>query len=327
MTGSNRDDPPSNSQAPDAEAPSPAPTAPPVRVPSQGGSQHYAVQFVPLGGRVSEAKRAEATTMLERHFGDFERFRRSLPKEQPTKIRKTIPVWFAGEAKPVDFVALLNKTLRRVGYAPVGRQAIENLNVYGFRADWSSPEVEHFLAFRSNGRPNQFIDADVSLRHPPAEAFAHEMMLRYLPPGYRQIYAGKAAWECELHFDLGAAAGWPRSRLDSSTIALADFPPAVDVAVRKCVVAQLQDVCDCMALFELAIADKAPFPWFPWGDSGRVAMSIYLGRKLGRDPGSLKSALVSRVGKFKSPPCASTPSAEEFIDRALAEADAALARL
>jgi hypothetical protein len=327
MTGSIPDDPPSDSPAPNSNASSPAPAAPSVEATAKGGAQHYAVQFVPLGGRASDAQRGEATAALEREFGDFERFRQSLPKEPPPKIRKTVPMWFAGETKPVDFVALMNETLQRVGYAPIGRQAVEDMNVYGYRAAWSSSEVEHFLAFRSRGRPNQFIDADVSLRHPPAEAFAHETMLRYLPAGYRQIYVSEPAWECELHFDLGAAAGWPRSRLDSSAIALSDFPPAVDAAVRKCVIAQFQDVCDCSALFALAIGDKAPFPWFPWGDSGRVAMTIYLGRKLGRDPASLKSALVSRVGKFKSPPCASEPSAEEFVDCALAEADAALAQI
>ena len=101
-------------------------------------------QFIAREGRVSEAERAEAKAMLERHFGDFERFRRSLPKEQPAKIRKTIPMWFADKSKPVDFVALLNETLKRFGYAPAGRQAVEDLNVYGFRADWSSSEVSHF---------------------------------------------------------------------------------------------------------------------------------------------------------------------------------------
>jgi hypothetical protein len=55
-------------------------------------------------------------------------------------------------------------------------------------------------------------------------------------------------------------------------------------------------------------------------------MIAYLGRKLGRDSASLKSALVRHVGKFKSPPNTSAPSAEEFVDRTLAEADAALAR-
>jgi hypothetical protein len=55
-------------------------------------------------------------------------------------------------------------------------------------------------------------------------------------------------------------------------------------------------------------------------------MTIYLGRKLGRDPASLKSALLSRVGKFKSPPNTSAPSAEEFVDRTLSEADPALAQ-
>ena len=324
MTGSTPDDPPSNSQARETKLSSAAPSAPPIAAPRKGPWRHYAVQFIPFGGRVSEAQRAEAKAILEREFGDFERFRQSLPKEQPPKIRKSIPMWFAGDAKPVDFVALLNETLQRAGYAPAGREAVEDLNVYGFRADWSSSEVEHFLAFRSQGRPAQFIDAAVSLRHPPAEAFANQTMLRYLPDGYREIYARQPVWECALHFRLGDPAGWPRSRLDSATITPSDFTQTVDAAVRNGVVAQLQSVRDCAALFELAIADKAPFPWFSWGHSSCVAMAVYLGRKLGQDPASLKSALVSHVGKFKSPPNTSAPSAEEFVDRTLAEADAAL---
>jgi hypothetical protein len=56
-------------------------------------------------------------------------------------------------------------------------------------------------------------------------------------------------------------------------------------------------------------------------------MTAYLGRKLGRDAGTLKSALTPHVGRFKSPPCASAPSAEEFVDRTLTEADAALEHL
>jgi hypothetical protein len=326
MTNSTPDDEPSNSQPPNSEKPSAAPAASQDRTPTKGALRHFVTHIIAREGRVSEAERAEAKAMLERYFGDFERFRRSLPKEQPAKIRQTIPMWFADETKPVDFVATLNERLKRFGYAPAGRQAVEDLNVYGFRADWSSSEVSHFLAFRSHGRPNQFVDAQASLGHPPAEAFARETMLRYLPESYREIYARKPAWECTLSFGLGAAAGWPRSTLDSAAMTLSDFSRAVDAAVGECVIAKLHSLLDCATLFESTIGDRAPFPWFPGGNRGRVAASIYLGRKLGRDHASLKSALVSRVGKFTLPPNTSTPSAEEFVDRTLAQADAALAR-
>jgi hypothetical protein len=327
LVGSAASDPPHNAPAVETKSPSTAPDVPSPTAPGKSAWRHHAVHFIARGGRVSEAERAEAKAILEREFGDFERFRQSLPKEQPPKICKTIPMWFAGEAKPVDFVALLNETLERVGYAPAGRRAVEDLNVYGFRADWSSSEVEYFLAFRSRGRPNQFIDADVSLRHPPAEAFANEKILRYLPDGYRDIYARQPAWECALHFDLGAPAIWPRSRLDSAAITPSDFTQTIDAVVRQIVLDKFQSVHDCAALFELAIGEKAPFPWSAWGDSRRVAMAAYLGRKLGRDPASLKSALVPHVGSFKSPPNTSAPSAEEFVDRTLKEADAALAKV
>jgi hypothetical protein len=164
------------------------------------------------------------------------------------------------------------------------------------------------------------------LRHPPAEAFANETMLRYLPDAFRTIYAHMFPWECGLRFDLGKSAGWPEGRLDAPKQTPQELGRTIDAAVRKFAVAKYQSVRDCAALFELAIADETPFRWQSWGDSRRVAMTIYLGRKLGHPSASLKSALASHVGTFKSPPDKSAPSAAEFVDRALTEADAALTR-
>jgi hypothetical protein len=76
LAGASRLDEP---QAPDTKLPSAAPTA----LPGKGGWRHYTVEFIACGGRVSEADRAEAKAKLEREFGDFERFRQSLPKEPP----------------------------------------------------------------------------------------------------------------------------------------------------------------------------------------------------------------------------------------------------
>jgi hypothetical protein len=294
---------------------------PPTKTP------HYTDHIVARPERAPEAKRSAAEAALEALFGGLERFRASLRRmERPIRFAKTIPMPFAGENKPVDFVALLNDALQRADYAPAGRQAAEDMNILGYRAKWSSPDVEHFLAFSSWGRPNQFIAADVSLRHPPADAFANETMLRYLPDAYRDIYARLADWECALHFDLGGAAGWPSARLDSAKAAPAEFAKTIEATIQQVVFAKFEDVRDCAAVFELGAADEAPLRWWSWGDTRRVAMIAYLGRKLGRDSASLKSALVRHVGKFKSPPNTSAPSAEEFVDRTLAEADAALAR-
>jgi hypothetical protein len=71
--------------------------------------------------------------------------------------------------------------------------------------------------------------------------------------------------------------------------------------------------------------EEEPFRWPKWGDSPRVAMVVYLGRKLGRDASELRSILIPHVAKFKSPPNTSEPSAEEFVDRMLKDADVALA--
>jgi hypothetical protein len=233
--------------------------------------------------------------------------------------------WFAGETKPVDAAPVLDGALERVGYAPSGRMTDKKLSLLGCRANWSSSEIEHFLTLSVWGQPNQFVSAECSLRHPPAEAFANETMLRRLPNAFRTIYARMFPWECGLRFDLGKSAGWPEGRVDSPKQTPQELGQTLDAAVRQFALAKYQSVRDCAALFELAIGDEAPFRWQSWGDSRRVAMTIYLGRKLGRPPALLKSVLVPHVGTFKSPPDKSAPSAEEFVDCALAEADAALA--
>jgi hypothetical protein len=237
-----------------------------------------------------------------------------------------VPTWFAGETKPVDAAPVLDGALERVGYAPAGRMTDKKLSLLGYRANWSSSEIEHFLTFSIWGQPNQFVSAQCSLRHPPAEAFANETMLRYLPNAFRASFARMFPWECGLRFDLGKSAGWPEGRIDCPKQTPQELDQTLDAAVRQFALAKYQSVRDCAALFDLTFGDETPFRWWQWGDSRRVATTIYLGRKLGHPAVSLKSALVSHVGTFKSPPDTSAPSAEEFVDRTLAEADMALAR-
>lgn len=237
-----------------------------------------------------------------------------------------VPTWFVGERKPIDAAPVLDDALERVGYAPCGRMTDPKLSILGYRANGSSADVEQFLVLSVWGQPNHLVSAEGTLRHPPAEAFASEAVLRYLPSAFRELYARMSPWDCGLRFDVGGVARWPDGRIDALEQTPQELGQTLDAAVRQFALAKYQGVYDCASLFDLAFGDEAPFRWRPWGDSRRVAMTIYLGRKLGRDSASLKSTLVSRVEAFNSAPNASAPSAEEFVDRTLTEADAALAQ-
>ena len=155
---------------------------------------------------------------------------------------------------------------------------------------------------------------------------AKEERLAFLPAAYREIYGRLPPWFCYMDLDLGRASGWgERWRLDMTEFSLLDLAQRIASAVRAQPVADITKVRDIEALFELGVQDKEPFRWLKGGDTARVAMVAYLGRKLGRDADELRSTLIPHVAKFKSPPDTSEPSAEAFVDRVLADADAALA--
>ena len=246
--------------------------------------------------------------------------------KSPPDSAGAVPIWFVGQTKPIDAAPVLDDALKRVGYAACGRRTDPKLSVLGYRANGGSPEVEQFLALSIWGQPNQLVGVDCSLRHPPAEAFADETMLRYLPENFREVYARSSLWDRGLRFSLGKLAGWPDGRIETQKRTPQEVDQILEAAIRQFVLAKYEHVRDCASLFDLAFGNEVPFCWRQWGDTRRVAITIYLGRKLDRDPASLKSVLLSHVGKFKSPPNTSAPSAEEFVDRTLSEADAALAR-
>jgi hypothetical protein len=327
MTEPKAGDPPNAAPLPDGSVKAGASGDHGPNAPGQSARRHHIVHIVARPGRLPEAERAQGAATLEREFGDYEQFRRSLPKEErPTGLTKTIPVWVAGTKKPIDLLEFLNQTLARVGYTPIGRLAYDSMNVLGFRALWSSPTVEHFIEVGATGRPNEYLQASVSLRHPPADAFANEAQLRLLPAAYREVYAQQPLWQCKMHFDLGQQAAWEsRSRLDSVEYSATALAQRIEETIRTFVIAKLEAIKDLESLFEICVRDEEPFRWFAWGDSGRVAVAAYLGRKLGRDPAWLKSTLAPRTGRFKSPPNTSAPTVEEFVDRVIHDADAALA--
>ena len=69
--------PPAATEASDgARSSAPSSPAPIVR-------RYVMVHMVRAPGAVSEAERAQAKATLEREFGDYERFRKSLPKDPP----------------------------------------------------------------------------------------------------------------------------------------------------------------------------------------------------------------------------------------------------
>ena len=191
----------------------------------------------------------------------------------------------------------------------------------------SSPAgLEYFLCFATLGRPTYNMSIEAGLQHPPADAFAGEQELKYLPDAYREIFARLPPWYCQLRLgvplDRTSAHGYS---IDMTSITDAGLARRIEDELRATAFAAFAATFDIPTLFEASLRGEAPFPWNRGGDNGRIAVAAYLGRKLGRDAASLKSALVGHVNRFKAPPNTSAPSASEYLDQVLADADVALA--
>jgi hypothetical protein len=281
-----------------------------------------------MPGAVTAAELDAALEKFRPQFEAYEAFRKSLPPEPPP-TDTAIPIWVRpkGAKKSIELVAFLNRTLDELGYEQVGRQNVDTFTEIGFRDRRSNSFVERFVRFTSFGGPTEYISARFGLRHTPADLFANEEDMRFLPSSHRSIFDNQPSWRCRMNFPLGDSADWgPRDALFIPDCEESVLAQRIEGAFADLIADRLAAISDIQGLFDLTTSGAGPFPWSQFGNNGRVSIVGYLGLKLGRAPAELRSMLVPHVSKFKRPPNTSEPTAEEFVDMVLKDADAALGR-
>ena len=240
----------------------------------------------PIGrgsGPVSDVIRQGAKAMLNLLSRADAIPRHNGPEDTPPTEESSNILIGVGSEKPVKLDNLLTAALGKVGYKRIGELI--------YRADWSTPDVEHILSFETYGTPKEFLIGDLGFRNNEAEAFAEECQRRYSDPIIRNSDLTLPPWWCPMHCSLGMLAGWKSSNLYIPRYSQAELGSQVVEAVRDFVRPYVGGVTTIDSLFEFLAQDTEPMRWFRVGGYFRAAEVAFLGCKLGVAPDQVEAIL------------------------------------
>lgn len=208
--------------------------------------------------------------------------------------------------------ALVSRTLADLGYERVKR--------FGYRASWSTEEVEHFLYFDLWGTPRNFLTAYFGLRNPRAEAFGDRSILAL--GGYLyHLRQYDARTHCWMKFSLGMLAGWqPRSSIYLPDVTGPEIAETITASVRGGLFPLVANVTTADRLLTLLLTDGEPFLWARTNGSVRAALIVDLARQLGMPSEKIRAVLKpyrDEIGVNLSR--APDPNPDSYIEKILAD--------
>jgi hypothetical protein len=264
---------------------------------------------------MSDEARAQTLALISSVLGNPESWPRAAEDEPAPREDSNITIGARGKTRP-KLDDLLAQALRQAGYKRVAKLT--------YRADWSTPEVEHILTFDTYGRPKQFLIGDIGLRNRAADAFAEECQRRYADPVIRRSDFVPPPWWCWMHGSLGMLANWKGSNLNTPDYTQDELLETVAAAVRDYLTPYVGGVTTIERLYHFLAQDTEPIRWFRTGPHFRAAEVAFLGRKVGVAPGKLEELLSPHQRAMKNNIDATMFTPEEYIARIIQDAGAAV---
>src|SRR5712664_314791 len=183
---------------------------------------------------------------------------------------------------------VLEKPSLTAAMADVG---YEYLKRHVYRAEWSTPEVEHFVYFQLYGTPKEYLAADFGIRNKEAESFAIRSIKAYGGDIYRLLRHDDRR-DCSMRFSLGQLATWGiRSSLKISAVSGEALAEKIKHDIKQQLFPFIRDVTDLDRLLSLLLADEEPYPWIRCNGAMRAAMIAHLARRLGMQPAEIRDLL------------------------------------
>jgi hypothetical protein len=179
----------------------------------------------------------------------------------------------------------LDQSLAPLGYSRIETNLIEWGDIHRpsvFKAEWGSPDVEHFLYLGTDIKRHKYLAGKFGLRSPTAEAYSIAGLLKYGHPNFKR-------WASQLDREIGCAISFGLDRFDLASrqyarIAVAvgkdELAQHITALVRDRLRPVIQDVADPAGHLQLLASDIEPYVWIATNPIIRAAQIVAIGCQL-----------------------------------------------
>jgi hypothetical protein len=188
----------------------------------------------------------------------------------------------------LDEVAL-STVMADVGYSRLKRHV--------YRAEWSTPDVEHLMYFLLYGTPKDFLTVDFGLKNLEAEIFAIKEIKKYGGVSH-QVLRYDERIDSFMRFSLGTLASWGlRASIRISAMTGAKLAEKIRSDIDEKLLPIVEGVRTLNELLSVLLLDVEPFPWVRCNGAIRAGEVVNLARRLGMKPSEMR-ALLKPVSKW-----------------------------
>src|ERR1043166_3851375 len=182
----------------------------------------------------------------------------------------------------LDEVAL-SRVMADVGYSRLKRHV--------YRAEWSTPDVEHLMYFLLYGTPKDFLTVDFGLKNLEAEIFAIKEIKKYGGVSY-QVLRYDERIDSFLRFSFGTLASWGlRASIRISAMTSAKLAEKIRSDIDEKLLPIVEGVRTLNELLSVLLLDVEPFPWVRCNGAIRAGEVVNLARRLGKHPSEIRTLL------------------------------------
>jgi hypothetical protein len=146
-----------------------------------------------------------------------------------------------------------------------------------FKAEWGSPDVEHFLYFGADIKRHKYLVGKFGFRSWAAEEYSIASLLKYGHPNFK-------LWAKQLDRQIGCTMNFSLDRFDlaigqfNSRVALAiganGLALHITTSVRDRLLPIIQDVTNLARLLQFLVSDIEPYPWLATNPIIRAAQIV-----------------------------------------------------
>jgi hypothetical protein len=182
----------------------------------------------------------------------------------------------------LDEVAL-TAVMTDIGYGRLKRHV--------YRADWSTPDVEHLMYFSLYGAPKDFLTVDFGLKNLRAEIFAIKEIIKYGGVVYQGLRYDERI-DTFMRFSLGTLASWGlRESIRISEMTGAELAKKIRCDIDEKLLPVIRRVRTLDELLSVFLLDEEPFPWVRCNGAIRAGEVVNLARRLGMTPSEIRALL------------------------------------